>query len=156
MKKIWTTPLVSAETFEANEYVATCYAMIGKNTVITKYYPTDGKCDSDSTANAGKHCDNKWNGTGFEDDGFDLLAGLEDIYNGKNSGWYYSPSLGSKTGHAYDLGGPYAGTAGNYGNGAFHGWRKGSQHMAEDAYFIKIETITSSNHTQFNCGPNAS
>lgn len=152
--KQYVKPVMECEAFVPNESIATCYAYIGQKTVISQYKSTDGKCDKDSDIGRWGNCANTWNGTGFEDDGFDELAGNEDIYDpvgGK--GIYYSPSYAKATGHYFDLGGPFLGSVGTYGNSVKH---HGKTHMASDAYRIKRETITVNNHKQYNCGPNAS
>ena len=155
MKKTWSKPVIAAEEFVANEYVATCIGFTKTGYVVrVSTLPTDGKCDKASTYKEKGYCRNIWNNKGFFDDGFDYLSGGED-QRGKNSagypvsGWYHTGKTGTiiKSGNC--------GPVSEVGNLA----HQKNKDVLRDAYYIGEQDYTiidSSTCNGFGVGPNAS
>ena len=156
MKKEWTKPVVSAEEFVANEYVATCYGFRNKGNafavVKANAMPLDGKCDAgDALSQTGCGGTANYNNVGFAYDKFDYVSnGIEAKLPTNIGGWYYSGSTSNVTMVQGDTWWYCAGPIGNDTH----------NDKVDRALFlgttIPIDVINGSNCAEFNCGPNAS
>lgn len=150
MKRKWEEPRIEVQKFEANEYVAACWVFTETSTVITTHVTggvlTDGRTDSPTS----------WQGPnkGFTDDHFDFLnaSDADVVPVGGGTGWY-SDTMDQNiiSIHPQSPGKPTEFTGGPYGNQDIHD-------MADPVYFWGgwPSEITTSNHTQYGVGPNAS
>ena len=143
MKRKWEEPRIEVQKFEANEYVAACYGYEETSVVVTYGNPTDGKLNKPGDKSS-------WNYQGFNDDGFDFLAGDDDtIPAGFANGWYgNSVSLSCvKYGQPREANGWYGNNKAPFGEG-----------MANPVYYYGYwpKLIDSTNCNQYDVGPNAS
>ena len=142
MKRKWEEPKIKINEFAANEYVAACY-IYTETGIVVDNWPTDGKLEIPNKISS-------WNKTGFQDDGFDFLAGDDDTIPSNGNGWY-----GNNQSLDHIKKGSLNPIYGSYGNHA----APNNVGMANPVYFFGKNwptQITSTNYKQYGVGPNAS